>query len=169
MESGALSSLHENCHHKITFAKFNLKIYYPHPYEQEVWFYQKANSENIRKAINEFPWERCFANSDVDKKVYLFNKTIKNIVSNCIPHETIVCNDRDPPWINKNIKKHINNKNHAQKSYSQNENNSPTIQNFQFLQSKLNSLIEESKHKYHARLSKNYQIPRPVPNHTGLY
>ena len=30
------SSLHENCHHQITFAKFNLKIYYPPPYEREV-------------------------------------------------------------------------------------------------------------------------------------
>ena len=101
MESGVHSSLHENCHHQITFVKFNLKIYYPPPYEREGWHYQKANSENIRKTINEFPWERHFANSDVDEKVYLFNKTIKNIVSNYIPHETIVCNDRDPPWINK--------------------------------------------------------------------
>ena len=55
MESGVHSSLHENCHHQITFAKFNLKIYYPPSYEREVWHYQKANSENIRKAINEFP------------------------------------------------------------------------------------------------------------------
>ena len=26
----------------------------------------------------------------------MFNKTIKNIMSNYIPHETITCNDRDP-------------------------------------------------------------------------
>ena len=97
MESGVHSSLHENCHHQITYAKFNLKIYYLLPYEREVWHYQKANVENIRKAISEFPWERRFANSDVNEKVYLFNKTIKNIVSNYIPHETIICNDRDPP------------------------------------------------------------------------
>ena len=163
MESGVHSSLHENFHHQITFAKFNLKIYYPPPYEREVWHYQKANSENISKAINEFPWERRFPNSDVDKKVYLFNKTIKNVVSNYIPHETVVCNDRDPPWINKNIKKLINDKNHAYKSYRQNENNSPTFQNFQFLQFKLNSLIEESKHKYHARLSKKLSDPATSP------
>ena len=29
MESGVHSSLHPNCHHQITYAKFNLKIYYP--------------------------------------------------------------------------------------------------------------------------------------------
>ena len=37
--SGAHSSLHTNCHHQTIFAKFNLKIYYPPPYEQEVWHY----------------------------------------------------------------------------------------------------------------------------------
>ena len=95
--------------------------------------------------------------------MYLFNKTIKNIVSNYIPHETIGCNNRDPPWINKNIKKLINDKNHEYKSYRQNENNSPTFQNFQFLHSKLNSLIEESKHKYHARLSKKLSDPATSP------
>ena len=163
MQFGVHSSLHENCHHQITFAKSNLKIYYPPPYEREVWHYQKANSENIRKAISEFPWERCFANSDVDEKVYLFNKTINNIVSNYIPRETIICNDKDPPRINKNIKKLINDKNLACKSYRQNENNSSTFQNFQFLQSKLNYLIEESKHKYHARLSEKLSDPATSP------
>ena len=60
-------------------------------------------------------------------------------------------------------KKLINDKNHAYKSYRQNENNSLTFQNFQFLQSKLNSLIEESKHKYHARLTKKLSDPATSP------
>ena len=97
MESGVHSSLHEKCHHQITYAKLNLKIYYPPPYEQEVWHYQNANIDNIRKAISEFPWEMHFANSDVNEKMHLFNKTITNIVCNYIPHETIICNDKDPP------------------------------------------------------------------------
>ena len=36
IESGVHSSLHSNCHHHITFAKFSLKIHYPPPYEREV-------------------------------------------------------------------------------------------------------------------------------------
>ena len=42
------------------------------------------------------------------------SKTIKNIVQNYIPHETITCVDRDPPWINKDIKELIHEKNHLQ-------------------------------------------------------
>ena len=66
MEPGVHSSLHPNCHHQITFAKFNLKIYYPPPQEQETWHYGKANVDHIRKAINEFPWERRSENNSVN-------------------------------------------------------------------------------------------------------
>ena len=66
MESGVHSSLHANCHHHITFAKFSLKIHYPPPYEREVWYYQKVNVDQIRQAISEFPWDNRFANINVN-------------------------------------------------------------------------------------------------------
>ena len=43
-------------------------------------------------------------------KSIFFNKTIKNILSNFIPHETITFDDRDPPWINSQVKHLINEK-----------------------------------------------------------
>ena len=54
--------------------------------------------------IDEFPWAMRFTNIDVNKKVNLFNKTVKNVILNYIPYEAISGDDRDPPWINKNIK-----------------------------------------------------------------
>ena len=57
----------------------------------------------------------------------------------------------------------MNDKNHAYTSYRQNENNSSTFQNFQFLQSRLNSLIETPKYKYYPRLSKNLLDPTTSP------
>ena len=135
MESGIHSSLHPNCHDQITYAKFNLKIYYPPPYERKIWHYGKANVDHIRKAIS-------FENNSVNEKVNIFNTTIKNILSNYIPHETITCDDRDPPWSNKSL---------------------PFLNQFQFLQTKLNSLIEESKEKYYVRLSKKLLDPQTSP------
>ena len=110
MSSGVHSSLHQNCHHQIIFAKFNLKVHYPPPYEREVWHFKKANTDHIKRAINGFPWERSFANLNINDKVHLFNKTIRNILSNFIPHETITFDDRDPPWINNRVKHLINEK-----------------------------------------------------------
>ena len=122
MESGVDFSLHENCHHQIIYTKFNLIIYNPPPYEGEIWHYQKANIENIRKAIDKFPWVTRFKNIDFNEKVNLFNKTIKNIIRNYIIHETIICDGRDPTWINKDIKELIDEKNQAYMSYRQNKN-----------------------------------------------
>ena len=54
MESGVHFSLHPNFHHRIVFAKFNLKIYYPPPYELQIWHYDKANTDLIHRSIHEF-------------------------------------------------------------------------------------------------------------------
>ena len=51
MESRVHRSLHPNCYHQIVFAKFNLKIFYLPPYEREVWHYNKANTDLIRRSI----------------------------------------------------------------------------------------------------------------------
>ena len=100
MSLGIHSSLHQNCYHQIIFTTFNLKVHYPPPYEREVWHFKKADTGHIKRAINGFPWETSFANLDINDKVYLFSKTIKNILSNFMPHETITFDHRDPPWIN---------------------------------------------------------------------
>ena len=74
-------------------------------------------------------------------------------MSNYIPHETIICNDRDPSWINEDIKQLILDKNHACKSYIRSDKSLQFLNQFQFLQTKLISLIEESKNQYYIRLS----------------
>ena len=70
------------------FAKFNLKIHYPLPYEREVWHYQKANVDQIRQAIREFPWDNRFADISVNEQVQLFIQIFQNIISNYITNET---------------------------------------------------------------------------------
>ena len=45
----------------------------------------------------------------------LFNVTIKIVLSNFIQQETIVCDDRDPLWINNKIKNMIEEKDIAEK------------------------------------------------------
>ena len=86
------------------FAKFNLIIFYPPPYKRLVWHYQQANTDLIKRATELFDWEKSLSNLDVNKQVSVFNETIMNIFENFIPQETITCNDKDPPWMNKQIK-----------------------------------------------------------------
>ena len=153
MESGVHSSLHSNCHHHITFAKFNLKIHYPPPYEREVWHYQRANVDQIRQAISEFPWDNRFANISVNEQVQLFTQTLQNIISNSILHETITCHNRNPPWIDEKIKKLVVPKNHVFLTYSGDKTNTDLFNKFQSLQAHLKTTVEESKQNYYSRLS----------------
>ena len=122
-DSSVHSSLHLNCHHQIIFAKFNLHIVYPPPYLREIWHYREANTRLIRRVINEFNWERAFSSTNVSEKVDIFNRTILNIFRNFIPHETIVCNDKDTPWFNNRIKTLIKEKNATYKIFRHNKDN----------------------------------------------
>ena len=85
--------------------------------EREIWHYQLANVDQIQQAIEQFSWEKSMRNLSINEMVSLFNKTIKNILSNYIPHERIICDDKDPPWFSKNNKQLIQEKNITCKSY----------------------------------------------------
>ena len=47
IKSGVHSSLNPNCHHQIIFAKFDLRIFYPPPYERNVWHYKQTNYKRL--------------------------------------------------------------------------------------------------------------------------
>ena len=87
-------------------------------------------------------------------KKFIFNTTIKNILSNYISNETITYDDGDPPWINKNIKQLILEKNQVYKSCLRSNKSHHFLNQFQFLQTKLNSLIQEPKEKCYVSLDK---------------
>ena len=163
MESGIHSSLYSNCHHQIVLAKFDLSIFYPTPYERTVWHCERANTKLIRRAIDQFGRLRVLFKVNVDEKVYFFNKTLLKIIENFIPHETIICDDRDPPWISKEIKKLMAEKNLAFKSYCCSNKNLFFLEKFKALQNQLNISIEESKEKYYTNLSSRLVDPLTSP------
>ena len=55
------------------------------------------------RSNNQFSWDNLFPKINVNQKVYLFNQTIKNILSNFIPYLTLICDDSNPRWINSKI------------------------------------------------------------------
>ena len=101
----------------------------------------------------EFNWERTFFNLDINEMVFVCNTTIKNItINNFIPHKTIICHDRDPPWINNRIKKLIYKRNSLYKDYRKN-NDTQIFEKLRLLQKKLHLAMEESKDTYYFNLS----------------
>ena len=90
--------------------KFNLKVFYPPPYERHIWHYEHANTDMVSKAMEGFDWNNLFLNKDVNEKATILTKTVLNIMSNYIPNEIITIDDKDPDWINNQTKSLIKHK-----------------------------------------------------------
>ena len=116
--------------------------------------YQQANTDLLKRAIQLFDWEKSLFNLDVNKQVSVFNETIMNIFENFIPHETITCNDKDPPWMNKQIKTLIAEKNALYKHLKGRMVNSKLLDKLDALQAKLQSSINFFQLKYYRKISK---------------
>ena len=97
--------------------------------------------------------KKAFSNIDVDKMVSIANQTIINILCNFIPHETVLFDDRDPPWMNKEIKKLIPEKKHTFNCFRRNNDDKQSLERLKDLQTQLNFLIEKSKEKYYSRIT----------------
>ena len=158
-ENGVHSSLHQNCHHQIIYAKVNMKVYYPPPYKRLVWNYDKANVDAIRKTIKDFKWEDAFCNINVDEQISLFNNTLLNIFSNFIPSKTIVCNDSDPPWMNQNIKNIINRNNIIYKDFLKNSKSPCYYQRLENARRELSEMIRNAKDDYYSQQGQKLNNP----------
>ena len=83
----------------------------------------------------------------------IFNKSFLNVLSNFISHETILCDDKDPPWLNSRIKSLLQSKNKIFKNYRQNKSNLQLINKLNFFQERLRDLITISKNNYYKRMA----------------
>ena len=105
------ASLHSSCHHQIIHCTFNLNIVYPPSYRRLLWNYKKADVSKIQKALKLVNWDRLFDNKNVDSQVFILNDIMLNIFRNLVPNKYVTFDDKDPVWMNENIKSKIKAKN----------------------------------------------------------
>ena len=99
----------------------------------------------------------------------IFNETILNKLRNLIPHETVLCDDRDPPWFDNKIKSLIHEKNITFKRFRSDRQNSYLRRQLNCLQDCLNDSIEASKQKYYSRMTNKLTNAKKVQKLTGRY
>ena len=69
-----------------------------------MWVLSQAISDHIKRAVDLLDCVSALIDFDVNEKVSVFNDTITNIMSNFVPNEITICDDRDRPWMNRLIK-----------------------------------------------------------------
>ena len=75
--------------------------------------------------------------------VSIFNQDIINILCKFIPYETVLFDDRDPPWMNKEAKKLIFEKKNNFNCVRQNNNDKQLLDRLKDFQTKLDFQIRK--------------------------
>ena len=101
----------------MVFSKVKFDYIRPPPYKRKVWHFKKAKVDLIVRSIQSYDWVRSFTGLGVDQQVSLFTNVLQNIFHNFVPHETITCKAKDPPWMTKVIKSSLRRKNRLYKKY----------------------------------------------------
>ena len=114
-------------------------------YERLIWDYKDADIPSINRAIDIFDWGNSFEGKNVHEQVHFFNKTILNIFHNYIPKKTILCNDKDPPWFNNEIRNILTIKNKIFERYIANGKSQTDYERLQLISNSLTETIRSSK------------------------
>ena len=160
MENGVFPSLHVKCHHQIVYSKLNLNVVYPSLYQCLIWDYNKANVGSIRKSLNSVVWGFVLSNKNVNQQVQYLNEILMNIFYNYMPNEWITIDDKDPPWMNDEIKNKINNTNTFYQQLKKYKINLTNLDLVNKLTSELFSIISQRKDEYYCHLAKKLNDPQ---------
>ena len=159
LNSGVHPSLYEKCHHQIVFAKINLKIDFPPPYERILWDYNKADNTMINQCIQQFNWDIAFLGKSIEEQVKIFNDTVLNIFSNFVPFKTVTFDDKDPPWITDHIKTKLVLKNTLYRKYIMNGKKSQDLAVLENTRKYTSDLIIKSRKDYYMNLGSKLNDP----------
>ena len=88
---------------------------------------------------------------------------------NFILHETVLCDDRNPPWFNNKIKSLMRDKNTTFKRFRRDRRNICLRKQSNCLQDRLNDSTEASKQKYYCKMNNKLTNVEKVQKLTGQY
>ena len=80
------------------------------------------------------------------------NDSLLNICSNYIPNKTVLCEEKDPPWLTNGIRTVIEMKNNAQKKYIRSGIRHNYYVRLENLTTDVSNLIHDTKTEYHSKL-----------------
>ena len=103
-----------------------------------------SNMDVILFALQNFDCHCLFANKTVHQQVNLLSNIILNVFKKFVLNKFITCDDRDPPWINDNIRNKIKWKNSMHKYYMRSDRKSDEYDLLTEAVSEVFKLIEKS-------------------------
>ena len=96
---------------------------------------------------------KLFLNKTVESQLSELNDLLLNIYSNYIPNKTVLCDDKDPPWMTNGIRTAIEMKNNTYKECIRSGMRHNYYVRLENLTTKLSNLIRDTKTDYHSKLA----------------
>ena len=122
---------------------------------------QQAKGKQNFIQLDNCDWPSLFLGKNIYQQVEIFNKILRNIFHNYMPNKYILCDDKDPPWINEEIKTWIHRKNSLYQR--QGKFSSIDYKSLNLLTLDISNAVSSSKLKYHERLANKRNDPKRAP------
>ena len=99
-------------------------------------------------------WDRLLENENVNSQVLILNDIILNGFRNFVANKYVTCDDKDPVWMNENIKSKIKAKNKLYQVYVKKGRKETDFCALEESVRNLNDLILQNKTSYYENLGK---------------
>ena len=103
-DSSVLAPLSTNDHCTITLT-LSFKKTKTCAYKRLIWLYNRADFEGMNSFIQEYAWDQCFDNDDIDVVCQNWTTSFLNIARQFIPNKVVEIRPRDAPWFNSELRK----------------------------------------------------------------
>ena len=145
--------------HQIIYGKINISLPPPAPYKRTVWEYGKANVAKITAVLNPVDWKTIFCGFGSDDMADIFTNITYSILSENIPNKIIKCTDKDPPWINNELKTAIKRKHRVFKKFLVRGRRQEDWNLVKEVRNETSKMITDTKEKYYQKLGHKLSYP----------
>ena len=101
--------------HSVPFIELNTQTSRSVSYKQTFYNYSNLDTQKLRNCITRCDFNRTALFDDIDSAAEQISNTIMLNATNCMPVKTIKICERDPPWVNGEIKNLLDKKNKTYK------------------------------------------------------
>ena len=146
--------LYKTCYHEITYGKINLSVPSPPSYKRKFWEYKNANIVKIRHTLQNIDWNEKFQNLHVDSMTDVFCNSLMTVLIKHIPNKIFTFNDRDPPWMTREIKTAIKRKHRVCKKFNSRGRNPADWERVRILRNETIRLVDAAENNYFKSLGR---------------
>ena len=119
-----------------------------------MWDYKVAHVLPIRESLRNVDWYLEFGDLEPNVMVDKFTETILSITAENVPNRVITVNEKDPPWITKEIKTAIRRKHRIYNKYIKRRSKQEDWEQVKIVRNQTTHLIDDAKENYFKSLGK---------------